>query len=127
MPLNPVVEYALESLTLVVGLSGYLDLEDPQDRAHARHHFEILRDGGEKFEPTAIIHWAASHGWHSGAARELGEIAQAVKDEKRRRISRKEVRDNVLVEWRKAAKAAPQVARSAAPLRPLGRSAPSES
>ncbi len=104
MLINPVVERALESLSLVLTLTHeHIQLDDPRDRALAHQHFEILWDGGETFIPHEVMTWARRNGWPGEAARELGEIARSVKDQPRRRHARRQVRDNVLLEWRKTA------------------------
>jgi hypothetical protein len=117
MPVNPVLESAMESLSLVISLStGRLTLLGAQDRAHANHHFAILHEGGEAFEPGEVVAWAASHGWEPEAARELGEIAQAIRKQPRGRRLGKSLQDNVLLEWRRAAAyERPAVERTPAP------------
>lgn len=107
---NPVVEQALESLTLLIGWgTGRADIGDTWDRAMAGYHFRILCDGRERYEPQEIVAWAASHGWSAEASRELGDIAQAARDWGRQR--RRVVRDAVLEQWRASASESPRASR----------------
>lgn len=105
---NPVVEQALESLTLLIGWdTGRADIGDTWDRAMAGYHFRILYDGRERYEPQEIVTWAASHRWSAEAARELGEIAGAARD-RGWRLRRVVVRDAVLEQWRASASESPR-------------------
>lgn len=78
---NTVVVAALESLTGRVNLST--GLSHPYDKAAAVSLFQFLLGAGEQFEPGQVRAWAVRNGWHPDDARELGDVAQKLKDGRR--------------------------------------------
>lgn len=104
---NPVVEAALDSLTLTSHIgSGPINLRDFRERAAAIQAFRILYDGHERFDPAEIAPWALAHGWDSGGARELEEIAKKIQSGKRLRGTTGagiRWRSDALEQWRAAA------------------------
>ena len=104
---NPVVEAALDSLTLTSHIgSGPINLRDFRERAAAIQAFRILYDGHERFDPAEIAPWALAHGWDAGGARELEEIATKIQSGKRlrgRTGAGNRWRSDALEQWRAAA------------------------
>lgn len=98
---SPVVERALESLTMRVNLST--GLGHPSDKAAAVGVFRILKSGGERYDVDEVAAWAATNGWGLGGARELSEIAQGVLEGRRYQVERHGWREDILEQWRDGA------------------------
>lgn len=77
---NPVVEAAMESLTIRVNLSS--GLGHPSDKAAAVQMFRALKKAGESYDPEEIRAYAVRHGWRADHARQLVEKARAILDGK---------------------------------------------
>jgi uncharacterized protein (TIGR02391 family) len=96
---NPVVEAALRSLTVAVNLST--GLSQPSDRAAAVQAFRLLREAGERFEPSEVQAWAVRNGWRPRHARELSEVVQAIVDRRSIRGGRPRWREDIVEHWRR--------------------------
>lgn len=96
---NPVVGVALESLSARVNLST--GLGHPSDKASAVHMFRALKKAREDFNPDQVCAWAVRHGWQSDDARELGDLAQKVKEGRPVRGGQQKLwRDDIVALWR---------------------------
>jgi hypothetical protein len=99
---NPVVVAALEALTGRVNLGT--GLGHPSDRASAVQMFKALKNAREDVHPNQVRAWAVRHGWQADDARELGELAQKVKEGRAVRGSKQKMwRDDVVAIWREDA------------------------
>lgn len=95
---NPVVEAALQTLTMLVNLST--GLGHPSDKAAAVRTFQILRSGGEQYSPTEVGAWAAANGWGLAGASELEAVARGVAQGRSFQVERFGFRDDILDQWR---------------------------
>jgi hypothetical protein len=95
---NPVVERALEDLTVRVNLST--GLGHPSDRGAAVDLFRILLNGGERWDPEEIHAWALNHGWSAEGAGELTDIARGAAGGRSFRAEHGGWIDNILDRWR---------------------------
>lgn len=102
---NPVVVEALKSLVARINTST--GLAHPLDHASAVELFEILRDGGESFEPAEVRAWlAAEGGLEARHANKIREVAQKVRDGKRIKTAASDRwASDVLEQWRREAAA----------------------
>ncbi len=78
---NPVVRVAMEHLTNRVNLSAALS--HPSDKSAAVLTLKTLVKGRKQFEPAEIEAWAVANGWRQSDAKRLGEMAQAILDDRR--------------------------------------------
>lgn len=99
---NLVVEAAMRSLTVAVNLST--GLSHPSDKEAAVQTFRLLRDSGERFEPSEVQAWAVRNGWRPRHARELAEVAQAIIDRRAIRGGRPRWRKDIVEYWREEAR-----------------------
>jgi hypothetical protein len=95
---NPVVQRALQSLTRRVNLST--GLSHPRDRSAAVGLFRLLKEGGEHYDPSEVLAWAANNGWDLRDAGELADIAQGILDGRRYRTENHGWGDDILDRWR---------------------------
>lgn len=99
---SPVVEQALEDLTIFVNVGT--GLADPSDRASAVQLFKLLRAAGEPFDPKAVGVWAVRHGWDPVDARQLSDVAAKIRDGRALRAGNETMwRPNVVAQWRAVA------------------------
>lgn len=76
---NPVVEAAMQSLTIRVNLSS--GLGHPSDKAATVQMFRALKKAGD-YNPEEIRAYAVRHGWRPDHARQLAEKGRAILDGK---------------------------------------------
>jgi hypothetical protein len=97
---NPVVVAALESLTSGVNLST--GLGHPSDKASAVQMFKLLKEARESFDPEQVRAWAVRNGWEADDARDLGEMAEKIRDGRTVRAGREGPmwRDDIVAQWR---------------------------
>lgn len=101
-PLDPIVEEALLSLTVVVNVAS--GLSHPSDRATAIQVFKILYRNQVPFEPEAVRRYLiAECGWQPTDADEVKSIAQGVLVGRRFRRGRPSLRRNIFQQWKKRA------------------------
>jgi len=99
---NPVVEKAMEALTVSVNLST--GLGHPSDKESAIGMLKLLKNAGESYNPDQLRAWAVRHGWQPRHARSLAELAEKVQAGKRvQGGSRKMWRSDIVEIWRKEA------------------------
>lgn len=73
---DPVVEKALESITLRSNIS--YNVLHPRDKAYANEVFRILKAKGHALDGAMIKSWAIRKGWKPGGADELRKVADKV-------------------------------------------------
>ena len=96
---NRVVEAALKDLTNHVNLST--GLTHPDDKRAAVWTFRLLRQAGERYDPSRIRAWAVRHGWSMKYARELGELSEKILDGRRVQAGgRSPWRTDIVAIWR---------------------------
>ncbi len=99
---SPVVLAALKDLTGLVNLST--GLGHPSDHEAAVQLFRILKDGGYSWDPAEVRSWAANNGWGVKGAKELEQVATAVREGRRIRVSGRRVwLNDILDVWRSRA------------------------
>lgn len=74
--LDPVVDEALRSLTVIVNVSSKLVPE--VDRVHTIRALRLLWDGGHDVVPKEIQAWALTNGWSPKGAYALRQIAEGI-------------------------------------------------
>jgi hypothetical protein len=84
--LDPVVERALEGLTISVNLGTALS--NPMDRTMAVHSLRALQKARYNWTPEDILAWALGHGWTNRGAQELAAVARGVKEGRRFQIDK---------------------------------------
>jgi hypothetical protein len=99
---NRVVEAALEDLTNHVNLST--GLAHPDDKRAAVWTFRLLRQAGERYDPSRIRAWAVRHGWSMKYARELAELSEKILNGRRVQAGgRSPWRADIIATWRRSA------------------------
>ncbi len=100
---NPVVVEALKTLTASVNVStGILH---PSDHKLAIEIFEILREGGEDYDPLEVKAWLIREGkWKATHAQTVAELSQKILDGKKMRKGERVLRRDILTGWREEAR-----------------------
>jgi hypothetical protein len=99
---DSVVAVALVQLTpLVKGAKPEVTLEDSSDTATVKEALVLLQGGGHYLDCGEIVAWAASNGWRSDAANELGDFAARLNAGRSLRTSKQpRLRNGTLEQWR---------------------------
>lgn len=97
---DPVVEAALQSLTIRVNLST--GLGHPSDRDAAIWLFRNLKRANIRYNPIEIKGWLVRHGWRAEHANEVKEVAEKIQNGKRLRTYHKGDMwiENIVEKWR---------------------------
>jgi hypothetical protein len=100
---DPVVEQALESLTISVNLSTAL--ANPIDKTAAVTFLRVLHRARYKMDPGAILAWAMSHGWSARGAQELSDVARGVLEGRAYRVVKNAFRSDaeLIAHWKERA------------------------
>lgn len=98
---NPVVEAAMQSLTVRVNLSAAL--AHPSDKAAAVWALKLLTQAGEPFDPAEIRAWAVTHHWRPQDAKEIADIAQKFLDGRRVQAGACAWAKHIIKQWRDTA------------------------
>lgn len=99
---NPVVEKAMEALTISVNLST--GLGHPSDKESAIGMLKLLKSAGEAYNSDQLRACAVRHGWQPRHARSLAELTEKVQAGKLvQGGSRKMWRSDIVEIWRNEA------------------------